>query len=180
MNEKRIEYSSELYLAYRSFAEAGAAGLKLFPPRPAVSEPFSNQAALEDNLLEEHRRLTARLCRKLEGCQSYIPDLFQVLSQYPTELRFHRRLLLGRRDDQADRLYRELNKRINAIIYPLWAEQVRYTGEPGYGKKLHLSLMDLWLLHLDLFNLSVNVLIEKAEHINLWLMCFRDEDMVLT
>lgn len=175
-----------LHAGYESFAEAGTAGLNLNKlalrvglPRQNFRACFPAREQFLFRLFQEHRRRVTCLYPRVGACSSYDPDLFQFLTRFPTEIRFHRHFLLVKKDEASLRIYRKLNAKLNAAIYPLWAQHVDYSGDPEDGKSFHLTLMDLWLLHLDPRNLSLKALIKNAESINRWLVWFRNGDMFI-
>ena len=119
-----------------------------------------------DMLLEEHRQRAAVFLPELLTCNSYIPDVFEKLAARPLELLFHRRLLLKKDRERFRECYRSVNAMVNRIVYPHWANEVHYSGRPASGRRLHLQLIDLWLLRINPNDLSFPALVSAARYIN--------------
>ncbi len=174
MDKKCSEADQLLQAGYQLFAEGGAnlmsvsqmsrnTGLSLHK----FHYFFYDRSEFLIYLLKEHERRIALFRYELYNCSSYIPGVFHLLSNYPAELRFHRQLLLGKKYIAFRFLYEKLNKSLNELLYCLWAEYIEYTGSIKAGKRIHLMLIDLWLLHLDPHTLSYNALLKNTEYISL-------------
>lgn len=181
MTGKQASQDRFLEAAYRLYAESGRKGLSLKQlslqsrlSRGKCAYLSPNRAQLVEALLQKHRQKILQLGQKIRDCPAYIPDLFQLLTQYPTVLRFHRQLLLEQKEEETARIYRKLNGIINAVIYPLWAAHVDFKGNPEDGQNLHLTLTDIWLLYLDPDDLSSDALIHNAERLVRRLMWLRN------
>lgn len=185
MTDQQNDYSiAWLQAGYELLSEEGISSLKMDKlilraglPRRNFYKLFVDRNLYLKKLIQYHRRQVLSLCPALNHCSAYIPDLFELLTHYPREIRFHRQLLLAGEDGFTFQVYREINARVNAVVFPLWADYVDYCGDPEDGKNFHLALMELWLLHLDPQNLSYNALMRNAEAINRWLVWFRNGDI---
>jgi len=174
MDTHSSEADQWLQAGYQLFTEGGANAISVSRlSRKTGLSPhrfhyfFYDRAQFLICLLKEHERRVTLFRHELYTCTSYIPGVFQLLSNYSVELRFHRQLLLGKNNATFHFLYERLNISLNGPLYYLWAEHLEYSGNKKTGKNIYLMLINLWLLHLDPLDLSYEALVKNAEHIHL-------------
>ncbi len=185
MTDQKVDRRTAwLEAGYQLFTEGGATSLNMekLVFRAGLSRwnfytLFVDRNRFLRRLTQYHRSQIFTLFPSINLCSSYIPDFFELLTLHPREIRFHRQILLAGENGFMFQVYREINARINAGVFPLWADYVDYGGDPVDGKKFHLALMELWLLHLDPQDLSYSALVNNAEGINRWLVWFRNGDI---
>ena len=181
MDKHSSEADRWLQAGYQLFADGGAHMIRVSQlSRNTGLSPhkftyfFRDRDQFLDCLLGEHERRVEIFRQALHTCTSYIPEVFQLLTNYSVELRFHRQLLLGKNNDTFHFLYERLTISPESPLYYLWAEYVEYSGNEEAGRHLYLMLINLWLLHLNPLDLSYEVMVQTAEHIHQQFKEFKD------
>lgn len=179
MSHSPTQKTKWIETGYRHFAEYGPSELKIKNiahdagvSRTTFYHFFADMVDFINHLLEHHRERSKEIIAGFEKCKTYIPDVFKVIEANRTTFFFHRQLLIHKEKPVFSLTYEELNHRSDDVIYPLWAENFGFKGNPLLGKKIHRMLRDIWYINLSPEDRTCEDFIEHARRIRLQVQPF--------
>jgi AcrR family transcriptional regulator len=128
---------------------------------------FKSQEEFIDELLKHHCDLHKVFCAYGKAnCKNYLPDLHQLILQFPAGVMFHKQLF----NHQASQKYREVFQNCNKISAQEFVVQlfINYYNLPlsfEDASSLHESLTETWYSRLDVECMQLRTLIGMTEEI---------------
>jgi len=124
-------------------------------------EDFCNELIrIHINLYEEYINRGKRKCKK------YRPDLFQVISEFPLGLKFHRQLFNHRSNPLYNFTYMSCNENsAETFVIELFKKYYKLDTDKSTLKLIHESLLDAWFSRLDVNNLSADNIMKISDDI---------------
>jgi len=160
LNSKKNTHQRWLEAAYEQFAEVGPDHLNVKAlsrttglPRTNFYYYFHDKEDLIEQLLKAHIDLSSvyesELNKKLKVL---IPDLYDILTEFKTGIKFHWQLFQHRQDIRFAHIYNTLNRSSNKFIVPRVKEYYRLDIPEPSVEAIWNTLIDTWYARLDFEN----------------------------
>lgn len=159
---------------YSEFAEVGPEHLsinhiakKIGASRSSFYHHFAEVDLFVDELLAQH----LEICREFneagkENCKNLIPDLYDLLAQYPTPLQFSRQLFHNRHIPRFNFVFvKSYQASADAFVLDLFAKHLDLHQPQNDLNHLFLTLGEAWYSRLHPQDLSAGTLRRHAEDI---------------
>lgn len=159
--------------AFEHFAEYGPDDISLQKiaseidvPRTTFYHHFADRDDLDSQLLGTYLdRLELFAQEGEKQCRKLIPDLHELLAQYPTGLKFSRQLFLHRAKPDYNMVFIKGRERSNRFIIPLFKAYYHFNLPDDLATDLWNSLMESWYSRLDPDDLTVESMLNLTEEI---------------
>ena len=148
---------------YAEFAEVGPEHISINliaknigASRSSFYHHFAEVDIFIDELLAEHWKISEEFIeRGKENCKNLIPDLYDMLAQYPAPLKFARQLFLYRHIPKYNYVFlKSFNESTDAFVLDLFARHLDWKQSHRELSGLYLSLGEAWYSRLDPRDLS--------------------------
>ena len=165
--ETRREHLSVLY---NNFAEKGPKALKSEAGRKDYDQ-------LPDQLMELHFEKTEIFCLAFdENCQKY-PDLHLLLTEFTTNLKFHKQLFLNRTEALYNLAFLKGISVIKQKSLPLFSEYYQLESSPQSIDMIWNTLVIAWFSRLDVNDLTAKSMQDMTDEIMETILRFQKEMM---
>lgn len=159
--------------SFEHFAEYGPNGIsiqriaeEIQVPRTTFYHHFADRDDLEDQLLSIYlERIELFSQEGEERCRCLIPDLHELLADYPTGLKFSRQLFLHRSHPIYNMVFVKGRDRANRFIIPLFRAYYQFNIPDQLATDLWNSLSESWYSRLHPEELSVDSMRRLTEEI---------------
>ncbi|MEQ9593420.1 MAG: TetR/AcrR family transcriptional regulator [Cyclobacteriaceae bacterium] len=108
---------------------------------------FSDVQIFESFLLEHHIDLFRELGQQLEHCQSFKPDLLNLLLSLKKQMAFHRQLLIHESVPRYKECFRKAKNFTENRTFELWSKQSHLAADRSEQKSLYKVIRDFYLMH---------------------------------
>jgi len=128
---------------------------------------FNNLADFNNELIHIHVNLHDEYVnRGKKVCKQYRPDIFQLISEFPLGLKFHRQLFNHRSNPLYNFTYMRCNeKSAETFVIELFKKYYKLDTDKSTLKLIHESLLDAWFSRLDINNLSAENIMKISDDI---------------
>ena len=160
-----------LETGYELFALEGPNGLKIEGLARKVGKSkssfyhhFADLEIFIEKLLSYHHQKAGLIAEQMKNCQSFVPDLLEVLLVAKTDVLFQRQLRIHRNNRVFRQCFEAAHKPIEAALLPFWAEVLGLQEQP------HLAKI---ILNLAVENFYLRVTAESFE--SEWMLSYLNE-----
>jgi len=100
-----------------------------------------------------------------EQCKVLIPDLYDLLEQMPTGIKFHRQLFVNRHIPSYNMVYMRTNDTANKVEVPVFISYYNFNVQYKVAEDLWTTLKDTWHANINVNDLSSAVMQKVTEGI---------------
>lgn len=128
---------------------------------------FGDLEIFTDELLDRHWKICLQFSDiGSKKCKKLIPDLYNLLEQYPIPLKFHKQLFLNRHILSFNYLFVKVyNYHANAFVLKLFSEHFKLNQTKENLNNLWTTVGESWYSRLDVNDLSAKKMQLLAEDI---------------
>ena len=152
-----IAVVENLTQAYIKFSKEGNSGIT-----PFISNIHSKEDII-NNLLTLHIDKIDFITSLIKKQNSTFNTLFDLLSEYPDELKFCKQLFTHRENPEMNLVFLYSIRAVKPIILPLFKSHFKLSEDPEYLDSIWMTMVELWFSGLDLNNLTAKHMKDISE-----------------
>lgn len=162
-----------LQKAYEHFAEYGPEALRiqkiaseLDVPRTTFYHHFADMEDLVTQLLERYIIQVDKMIKNhKDEMKQLIPDLYELMSENPLNLKFGRQLFLNRSNPVYNMVFIKSREKTNRVLVPLFIEYYQLNIPLRLAEDVWNSMAESWYSRLQPDDLDAGTLQKLAEEI---------------
>ena len=120
--------------------------------RSSFYHHFSDMEIYESELFDHHIKQYHQLSTQLEDCQTFDPDLLNLISSTPKVMAFQRQLLINEASPRFKACFDTARVLVEDRIYSLWLDYIGVKNEDPKEFSLFEAVRDYFLIHHDQSN----------------------------
>ncbi len=117
--------------------------------RSSFYHHFSDMEIYESELFNRHMEHYNLLSGRVDDCQTFDPDLLQVVNEFKGAMAFQRQLLINESSPRFKACFDSARVLIEDRVYDLWLEYVGNNKDRARGFSLFETVRDYFLMHYD-------------------------------
>lgn len=146
-----------IYHTYQKFAEEGYSGIGSF-----ISEGHHPENIIYD-LLAYHIKRLDHIISSIKKQNSSFYEFFELLANYPDEIKFSRQLLNLREKPEMNLVFLYSIQTFKPIVRPLLISHFGLTGNPDFPDCMWVTFVESWYSALDMNDLTAKHMRSVAE-----------------
>jgi AcrR family transcriptional regulator len=158
---------------YEHFALYGPENLSILKiskeiglPRTSFYYYFADKEDMIEQLLIMHYRTNDLYVAAFkEHCKVLIPDLYYLLEQIQTGMKFHRQLFINRHITSYNMVYMRVNDIANKVEVPVFISYYKFNVQYQVAEDLWTTLRDTWYANINVNDLSAASMQKVTEDI---------------